>query len=141
MKRIVFMSMAFLALVIAAGGGSAQVGGEDDVVPIINPALPALNPVQVKWIFQGDMTYWPAGGQIRVLINNDEEIYEKFARKYMGVSARQVDTQWVYRQIRDGLIQPRKVSSVVIKMMVSRSKMFIGFIKRSQVDRTVKIAL
>lgn len=141
MKLIKLALLASLALSLALTGGTAQTNAEDDVVPIIHPSQPALTPVQVKWIFLGDMTYWPGGGQIRVLINNDTEAYENFTRKYLGVSARQTDTQWVYRQIRDGLVQPRKVSSVVIKMMVSRSKIFIGFIRRSQLDKTVKVAL
>ncbi|MBN1496221.1 MAG: hypothetical protein JXA07_05590 [Spirochaetes bacterium] len=114
---------------------------EDDVVPIINKQRATISAVELKRIFTGDMTRWQNGGSVRVLLNKDGQTYEMFAKKYLGMSMNRVENLWVLKKIRDGIIPPRKVSSLVIKTMVSRSGDFIGFIKRSELDDSVKVAV
>jgi hypothetical protein len=118
----------------------AVLGQGDDVVPIINKSRNKISAVDLKRIFTGDMTRWPNGDSLRVLLNKDKNIYEAFAKNYLGMSMKRVENLWVLKKIRDGIIPPRKVSSVVIKLMVSRSPEFIGFIKRSEVGEGMKIA-
>jgi hypothetical protein len=113
----------------------------DEVVPIINKSRGKISTIDLKRIFTGDITHWPNGGSMRVLLNKDKNIYEAFAKNYLSMSMKRVENLWVLKKVRDGIIPPRKVSSVVIKSMVSRSSEFIGFIKRSELDQGVKVAI
>lgn len=142
MKKVL-IGMFFLITACAAGlflglpGIQAQ---SDDVVVIVNSARPALSAGEIKLIFTGEMTRFADGTPVRVLLNSDTMVYEAFSAKYLGMNYRNVDATWLRIQVRDGVPTPRKVPGAMLKTFVANSPAFVGFIKKSEVDGTVKEA-
>ncbi|MBN2159855.1 MAG: hypothetical protein JW807_10700 [Spirochaetes bacterium] len=137
--QFIIIALALFSLFVMENHFALR-GQGDEVVPIINKSRKSISAVELKRIFTGDMTNWPNGGSIRILMNKDKIVYEEFAKNYLGMSMKRVENLWVLKKVRDGIIPPRKVSSVVIKSMVSRSSDFIGFVRRSELDEDIKVA-
>ncbi|MDY6934767.1 MAG: substrate-binding domain-containing protein [Spirochaetota bacterium] len=142
MKNTNRITRLLLILVMMAGTfilGLHEVPAQDDVVVIANNSKGSLSASQIKRIFNGDVTNWPDGGAVKVLLNNNSGITEQFCSKYLNTTPSKLDSSWVKKSIRDGTPTPRKVASNVIVTMVSNSPKFIGFVKRSEAGSSVKI--
>ena len=132
-----------ILLILTFLGGSFIIGLHDapaqgDVVVVVNTGKPNLSPAQIKRIFTGDVTNWPDGGEVKVLINSNSGITNQFCKKYLNMSASRLDDTWVKKSIRDGVPTPRKVASNVIVTMVSNSPKFIGYVLKSEAGSAVK---
>ncbi|MFC1670701.1 hypothetical protein ACFL20_09930 [Spirochaetota bacterium] len=140
MKKIIIFIFIFSVSVFMTGNDFGKIASASgDVVVIVNKSRGSLTSSNIKRIFSGKMTRWPGGGRIKVLLNRNSAIYNSFSRKYLRKSPTSVDNLWVKENIRTGVAIPRKVPSSVIKMMVSNSSAFIGFVKRSEAGTGVKI--
>ncbi|MDY6934763.1 MAG: hypothetical protein SVZ03_11170 [Spirochaetota bacterium] len=142
MKKKSIKSHLILSLILLAGTftiGLHEAPAQDDVVVIANNSKGSLNASQIKRIFNGDVTNWPDGGAVKVLLNSNPGITEQFCSKYLNTTPSKLDSSWVKKSIRDGTPTPRKVASNVIVTMVSNSPKFIGFVKRSEAGSSVKI--
>ncbi len=114
--------------------------GVNDVTVIEHKSRPGLSEAQIRRIFMGDMTTWPNGGKIKVLINRNESISTEFFSKYMNMSKADFTNIWIKKQIRDGVQLPKECSSAIIQKLVASSPRYIGFIKKSEVSPAVKAA-
>ncbi|MFC1670704.1 hypothetical protein ACFL20_09945 [Spirochaetota bacterium] len=140
MKRIIFIIIVLSVSIFLTGDDSGFIASASgDAVVVVNKSRGSLSRSNIKRIFTGKMTRWPGGGRIKVLLNRNSAIYNSFSRKYLRKSPTSVDNLWVKENIRSGVAIPRKVPSSVIKMMVSNSSAFIGFVKRSEAGNNVKI--
>lgn len=143
MKKKIILTLLILSLSIMVSDitfNNNAIAESDDIVVIINKNRSSLTNSQVAKIFTAKMDRWPNGDRIKVLINKDQSIYESFCNKYLsGKSTKSIDSLWVKRQVRSGKAVPRKVTSTIIKMMISNSNLFIGFIKRSEGSDKFKV--
>jgi ABC-type phosphate transport system substrate-binding protein len=136
MNRIGLASIGF-ALILAVGEAVAE------VVAVVSAESPVtvLSKNQVVDIFFGRVSRFP-GGEPAVPIDQTEgsvardEFYARFANQ----SPAQVKAHWS-KIIFTGRGQPPKEesNSAEVKKEVVRNPNAIGYIERSQVDRTVKV--
>ena len=140
LKKIL-INIFFILLFIAGSFtiGSYEAPAQGDVVIIVHPSKPTLTASQIKRIFTGDVTSWPDGGSVTILLNRDNNITKNFCNKYLKISPSRLDDLWVKKSIRDGVPTPRKVGSNVITTMVSNSPKFIGYVSRAEAGSSVKI--
>ena len=113
---------------------------ESDIIIIIHKSRPKLTATQIRRIFTGELTTWPNGGKIKVLINRNNIVKPQFFTKYLNMSITDFKNIWINKQIRDGVSLPREGSSEIIKKLIAGSPRYIGFIKRSELDPSVKAA-
>ena len=111
-----------------------------EVVVVVHKSRPTLSESQIRLIFTGYMTTWPNGDKIRVMINRDTSLKEKFFYKYLNISTTQFNSIWAKKKIRDGISPPREGSSDVIKTLVASSPKYIGFIQGSELNSSLKVA-
>jgi len=112
---------------------------QDDVVVVLHKSRTTLAKSEIQRIFKGIVSTFSDGERIQVMLNRDRSVVEKFCRKYLNMSADRLDQLWVKKSIRDGSQVPRKLPSNVIMTMIANSKVFIGIVKRSEVNSNVKI--
>ncbi len=140
MKKILIVVILVLLNIVAWFPAENSTAGANDVVVIVHKSRSSLSETQIRRIFIGDMTTWPNGGKIKVLINRKESISKEFFSKYLNMSAADFNNVWINKQIRSGVQLPKKCSSAITKKLVSSSPRYIGFVKKSEVKGSVKIA-
>lgn len=138
-NKILIIILCFLSVFFIYGTTPEINAQANDVVAIVNSSVGAIDKEKVGQIFKGIIKELPGAGVAKVLFNNDSAINDAFARKYLGISGSNMESIWVNIQVSAGTPMPRKVPSAVVKSFVSSSAVFIGFIKRSEADASVKI--
>jgi ABC-type phosphate transport system substrate-binding protein len=138
MKIKIFAVIICICAVIAVDPTNISHAQDSDAVVIVHSSRSNLSELEIKRIFTGDVTQWPDGTQIKVLINSNGSLYGSFCKKYLNMSPSSADQVWVKKQISSGAALPRKLSSAVMKTLVSNSNAFIGFVWKSEVDGSVK---
>lgn len=111
----------------------------DDPVAIVNKNLVSVDLNELKRVFTGKVSKWRAGGDTQVIFNSDTKLADDFAKKYFGMSFKELNDIWVTKCIRDGVVAPKNLSSGIILSAVGNSEKFIGFVKRSEVNENVRI--
>lgn len=147
MKRSSFLLLA--AAVVAAAGtlllrGAAAAGEEVDVIVNKANTIDDLSLADAKKVFLGDKSTWPSGKRVTVLM------------LAQGLPERAVVLREIYKMPEDQLGQyftqaafagkvsapPKEVSSAAqMKQAVSTNPGAIGFVKKEDVDDTVKTVL
>lgn len=138
-KKIVKIFIIILIASISIFAGDYTFAQGDNAVIIVNKNRVSFDKSLIKLIFTGDVTTWPDGNSVQVLFNSDKIIMEDFCLKYLGMNAKKLETIWVKKSVREGIMAPRSVASNVILTMISNSDKFIGFVKRSEAGDRVKI--
>lgn len=138
-NKILIIIICFLSVFFIYGNTPEINAQEADVVAVVNSSAGTMDKTTVLQIFKGIVKEIPGAGSAKVLFNSDSAINDAFARKYLGISGSSMESIWVNIQVREGVPMPRKVPSAVVKSFVSASAVFIGFIKRSEADASVKI--
>ena len=133
---LLFLFLIYASSVMITHEASAQ---DSDVVVIVHSSIATLTASQIKRIFRGDVSNFPGGGNVKVLLNSNKSITKEFCKKYLGMSSTRLANMWVKKSIRDGIPTPRKIPSNVVVTMVSHSTKFIGVVLRSEAGTKVKI--
>ncbi|MDY6935375.1 MAG: hypothetical protein SVZ03_14265 [Spirochaetota bacterium] len=136
-RLFLIMLLVIVYIVISLFPGNSET--KDNVVVIVHKSRPKLTDNQIRLIFTGYMTTWPNGGKIRVMINRNDAIKEKFINNYLNMSVAKFNNLWTKKKIRDGVPPPREGSSDVISTLVSSSPKYIGFILESELISSVKV--
>lgn len=110
-----------------------------DVVIIVHKNRPKLSRTQIRLIFTGYLTTWPNGGKIRIIINRNTALKEKFLHEFLNMSTSQFNRLWEKKKIRDGISLPREGSSDVIKTLVASSPKYIGFIQGAELSSSFRV--
>lgn len=140
-KNSLFISVSAAIVLTASLLFSSEMAAQgDDIVVVVNRTrLQGVSREFIRRIFTGGMKRWSDGSRLKVLLNRDDKVYQHFCEKYLMSTTDYVDGMWIREKIRNAESLPRRVSSSVIKMMVSNSNIFVGFIKRSEADVSVGI--
>ena len=110
-----------------------------DTVTIANNSRPKLSYSQVLLMLTGFKSRWPNGDRVKVLLNKNGTIKEKFFSSVLNMNANKFYNIWMKKQSREGGALPPEYSSAKIKALVAGNSKYIGFILRSEADSSVKI--
>ena len=136
-KHKVRLAVAALGLTLA---GLAQA----QIAVIVNPKNPGgLTAAQVADIFLGKSNTLPGGGTAAPTdLPDSSAVREQFYTKVTGKNAAQVKAGWS-RLVFSGKATPPKelASAADVKKFVASNPDAIGYIEKSAVDGTVKVAL
>ena len=108
-----------------------------DTVAITNNSRPKLSFTQLLLMFTGFKSKWPNGDKVKILINKNTTIKEKFFSEVLKMTPNKFYNVWQKKQSREGGTLPREMSSAKIKALVAGNPKYIGFILRSELDSSV----
>jgi ABC-type phosphate transport system substrate-binding protein len=147
MKRAQFLILA-VALLAAAGAlllhEAAAASGEVDVIVNKANTVDDLPLADAKKVFMGDKTTWPSGKRVTILM------------LAQGLPERAVALRDIYKMSEDDLVQyftaaafagkvsapPKDIASAAqMKQAVAANPGAIGYVKKEDVDDTVKVVL
>jgi ABC-type phosphate transport system substrate-binding protein len=126
---------ALIALILAVfTGANVQA---DEIVAITNLAATPISKQQIVDLFLGRASAWTPIDQ-----TVDSEIYVDFYKKATGHDTAQVKAIWS-RIVFTGRGRPPKQQpdSAAVKKAIAANPNAVGYIKKSAVDASVKVAL
>jgi ABC-type phosphate transport system substrate-binding protein len=123
-----------MLIALAVGMGQARA---DELVVIVNSAAAVLSKEQVADLYLGRSSGWTPIDQVA-----NSPIYVEFYKKATGRDVAQVKAIWS-RIIFTGRGLPPKqmVDSAAVKKAVAANPKAIGYIEKSAVDASIKVAL
>ncbi len=139
-KKIFIVLILILLNMVAWFPVENSAAGKNNIVVIVHKSRPSLTEAQIRRIFIGDMTSWPNGGKIKILINRKESITKEFFSEYLNMSTADFNNVWINKQIRDGIQLPKECSSAITQKLIASSPRYIGFVKKGEVKTSVKVA-
>lgn len=123
-----------LALVLAISGAAAQAA---DIVVIVHPSAQALTKEKASDIFLGkEPTYSP------VDYADSQPLKAEFYKKLTSRDLTQVKTTWTRVVFTGKGLAPKELGdSAAVKKAVAADPKAVGYIDKSALDGTVKVAL
>jgi ABC-type phosphate transport system substrate-binding protein len=123
-----------LLILLALGGGPACAG---ELVLIVNSAAATINKDQVADVYLGRSSGWTPIDQVA-----NSPIYVEFYKKATGRDIAQVRAIWSKIIFTGRGLPPKQlVDSTAVKRAVAANPKAIGYIEKSAVDASIKVAL
>lgn len=137
-RNVLLRVLTPLLLLFAAQGAIA----EDEVVVITNlENANVIDRAYVVKVYTGAVKGWPDGSPIFVLdYGQDSELRKIFYSRFIGKSPAAMRAIWS-QNIFTGKAMPPRVTQEdsEMKRIVAGNRNAIGYIRASQIDRTVKV--
>ncbi len=137
-RNVLLRVLTPLLLLFAAQGAMA----EDEVVVITNlENANVIDRAYVVKVYTGAVKGWPDGSPIFVLdYGQDSELRKIFYSRFIGKSPAAMRAIWS-QNIFTGKAMPPRVTQEdsEMKRIVAGNRNAIGYIRASQIDRTVKV--
>ncbi|HEY5994675.1 MAG TPA: phosphate ABC transporter substrate-binding protein [Gallionellaceae bacterium] len=133
----------FCVLLYCAGSLAAQTASAGELLVVVgnNSAVGSLDKTQVRNIFLGRVSSFP-GGQTATPVDQPESspLRDEFYVKVANLSAAEVKARWAQLAFT-GRGEPPRVAdnSKEIKKILNATPGAIGYIKKSDIDDSVKI--
>jgi ABC-type phosphate transport system substrate-binding protein len=128
-------TLALCALVLAALAATAL--RAEDIVVIVNPAAKAISKDQIADLYLGRSAELTPIDQI---VNS--AIYVEFYKKATGRDVAQVKAIWSRILFTGRGLPPKQLpDSAAVKQAVAANPKAVGYIEKSAVDSSVKVAL
>jgi ABC-type phosphate transport system substrate-binding protein len=129
------MKLASIILLLIASGASTAHAG--DVVVIVNPASKPISKQQLADLYLGRGVGWIPFDQ-----SDDSAIYTEFYKKATGHDVAQIKAVWSQILFTGrGLLPKQLHDSEAVKKAVAANPKAVGYIEKSAVDASVKVAL
>jgi hypothetical protein len=130
------MNTAALGTLILAVFGVTSVWAEDIVV-IVNPAAAPISKEQIADLYLGRSDAWIPIDQAA-----GSEIYVEFYKKVTGRDSAQIKAIWSRILFTGRGVPPKQLrDSAAVKKAVAANPNAVGYIEKSAVDASVKVAL
>jgi hypothetical protein len=130
------MKYPALSAMILAAFGAAQLHAEEIVV-IVNPAAAPLGKEQIA-----DLYLARGSGWIPIDQTAESAIYVEFYKKATGRDAGQIKAIWSRILFTGRGLPPKQLAnSAAVKKAVAADPRAVGYIEKSAVDTSVKVAL
>ena len=137
-RNVLLRVLTPLLLLFAAQGAMA----EDEVVVITNlENANVIDRAYVVKVYTGAVKGWPDGSPIFVLdYGQDSELRKIFYSRFIGKSPAAMRAIWS-QNIFTGKAMPPRVTQEdsEMKRIVAGNRNAIGYIRASQIDRTIKV--
>jgi hypothetical protein len=128
------VSTRFVFLVVAAVAAANMQAAE--LVVVVNPAAPAPSMTELADLYLGK-----SGGWTPIDQGAGTDIYAEFYRKVTGRDVAQVREIWARILFTGRGVPPKQVTdSAAVKAAVAANLKAVGYIEKSAVDPTVKVA-
>lgn len=109
----------------------------DEIVVIVNPAAGPISKQQLQDLYLGRGGNWTPVDQ-----SVDSEIYAEFYKRATGRDSAQVKAIWSRIVFTGrGLLPKQMRDSEMVKKTVAANPKAVGYIEKSAVDASVKVAL
>jgi ABC-type phosphate transport system substrate-binding protein len=109
----------------------------EEIVVIVNPAAAPISKEQIADLYQGRNTAWTPIDQAV-----DSGIYIEFYKKLTGRDAAQVKAIWSRILFTGRGVPPKQLrDSAAVKKAVAANPKAVGYIEKSAVDASIKVAL
>ena len=123
--------------------GTAFDASADDIIVVANPDVPSdtLAQDEIQSIFMGEIVKWSNNQMITVVILKDEEVHNRFLKKYIKRTVFQFNNVW-RRILFTGKGKPpiRMASEGALLEYVSKTSGAIGYVSSGLMGtKTVKV--
>jgi ABC-type phosphate transport system substrate-binding protein len=109
----------------------------EDIVVIVNPAAAPISKEQIADLYLGRSDAWIAVDQAAGSV-----IYVEFYKKLTGRDSAQIKAIWAQILFTSRGVPPKQLpDSAAVKKAVAANPKAVGYIEKSAVDASVKIAL
>jgi ABC-type phosphate transport system substrate-binding protein len=109
----------------------------EDIVVIVNPAAAPISKEQIADLYLGRSDAWIAVDQAVGSV-----IYGEFYKKLTGRDSAQIKAIWAQILFTSRGVPPKQLpDSAAVKKAVAANPKAVGYIEKSAVDASVKIAL
>jgi ABC-type phosphate transport system substrate-binding protein len=109
----------------------------EDIVVIVNPAAAPISKEQIADLYLGRSDAWIAVDQAAGSV-----IYVEFYKKLTGRDSAQIKAIWAQILFTSRGIPPKQLpDSAAVKKAVAANPKAVGYIEKSAVDASVKVAL
>jgi ABC-type phosphate transport system substrate-binding protein len=123
-----------ILILLVLGMGQARAA---ELVVIVNPAAAGINKEQVADLYLGRSSGWTPIDQVA-----DSPIYVEFYKKATGRDIAQVKAIWSKVIFTGRGLPPKQlVDSAAVKKAVAANPKAVGYIEKSAVDASIKVAL
>ena len=127
-----YRALGALILVMAAARLRAE-----EIVVIVNPAAPALDKAQIA-----DLYLARSSGRVPIDQGADSPIYLEFYKRATGRDIGQIKAIWSRILFTGRGLPPKQLAdSAAVKRAVAADPKAVGYIEKSAVDASVKVAL